>query len=850
MKVYKRNEISSSKLKSYFENKKIYKSLLYSLLLILILSLIFSLIYLGATLQKRQTASNIQEILFDATKSKFEIFENYITGLFSKPDVLYVDIGFKEKKLLDFARKNSLSRGIINDEDQDIEVNAKITLNDNIYRVKISPTGQNLDMIGDPNKRAYKVKVLDGKKIFGMPEFKILPPKTRHNLVEWVGHALEKKEGLISLRYFFTKIYLNGENLGIFAIEEHFTKEMLKYQGAREGLLFKIDKNLKPVFFNQKKILNIPNQKYQNKILKSAIQSLDDNSLEIQRLFDLKKFAKYLAIIELMYGYHAILDINSFYYFNPITKLVEPIIREYNSMRYSDGPPKDQSFVFNKIISNADDFIILNKLFNNQDFVKIYLNELNKITRDKYLNSLFDEIDDELNIQLSILYKDNPFYKFPKEYLYLRQKQILNYFNNNNFEIIANLESHNNGIKNLSINNKSPFPIFINSIKSDDESFEYSINKITAPGEIIYIKFDNLSLPDINNYIFTYKIEGINNSYKEKIIPNKSSVNNNLIPFLWSTSDKKKLNDLGIKYDVDDQKILFDKNLIVINEDIYFPEGYSVIGFPGLTIDLVNNASIFSKSSFFFNGNSKKKISIISSSGDGGGVLILNTKDENIFNYVDFINLNSPHRGMSGITSSLSFYETNAKIKNSNFFQNKSEDFLNFIRTDFIIENSTFKDVNSDALDSDFSTGEINNSSFYKIGNDALDFSGSKIKINSIYIENVGDKALSAGEGSFVDGVSIDINQAEIGITSKDKSEVLIEDLKIKNTKLDFAIFKKKEEYGGAFASVSEFDPHQNNYTYLVEEGSVLFIENEEMKNKSSGVEELLYGNVYGKSSK
>ena len=33
-----------------------------------------------------------------------------------------------------------------------------------------------------------------------------------------------------------------------------------------------------------------------------------------------------------MYGYHA-WGTNSFYYFNPITNLIEPITREYNSKK-------------------------------------------------------------------------------------------------------------------------------------------------------------------------------------------------------------------------------------------------------------------------------------------------------------------------------------------------------------------------------------------------------------------------------------------------------------------------------------------------------------------------------------
>ena len=121
-----------------------------------------------------------------------------------------------------------------------------------MYKVKLSPTGQNLDMVGSINKRAYKVKVLEGKKIYGMKEFKLLPPISRHHIVEWVGHALENKEGLISLRYFFVEVTLNGDDLGVYAIEEHFNKELLENRNAREGIIFSTKQDRIKIF-NEKK---------------------------------------------------------------------------------------------------------------------------------------------------------------------------------------------------------------------------------------------------------------------------------------------------------------------------------------------------------------------------------------------------------------------------------------------------------------------------------------------------------------------------------------------------------------------------------------------------------------------
>ena len=198
------------------------------------------LVFYGASLQKNQTMSSIQQIVFNAAETKFSVFGNYLSGLLSSSDRIYIDLEFEDMQLLNYARESALIKGKISQEENDVKVNAKLTIGPEVYKVKLSPTGMNLDMIGDINKRAYKVKVLEGKKIYGMEEFKLLPPISRHNIVEWVGHALERQEGLVSLRYFFVEANLNGKNLGVYAIEEHFNKELLENRGAREGIIFSI----------------------------------------------------------------------------------------------------------------------------------------------------------------------------------------------------------------------------------------------------------------------------------------------------------------------------------------------------------------------------------------------------------------------------------------------------------------------------------------------------------------------------------------------------------------------------------------------------------------------------------
>jgi len=215
-----------------------------------------------------------------------------------------------------------------------------------------------------------------------------------------------------------------------------------------------------------------------------------------------------------------------------------------------------------------------------------------------------------------------------------------------------------------------------------------------------------------------------------------------------------------------------------------------------------------------------------------------------------FEHLTSPYIGSSGLTASITIYDTEASFKKCIFDQNQSEDFLNLIHSRYEISDSYFKSAQSDAFDSDYSNGKIINSKFANIGNDAIDFSGSIAELSDLSFDGVGDKVLSAGEMSKISGNNIDIINTEIGITSKDLSEVSLTDLKIKDTRLGFAVFQKKEEYGASQAAINGLEMTNVDFVHLVDLNSTLTLNGKDVISKQSNVEDLLYGVNFGKSSK
>ena len=172
-----------------------------------------------------------------------------------------------------------------------------------------------------------------------------------------------------------------------------------------------------------------------------------------------------------------------------------------------------------------------------------------------------------------------------------------------------------------------------------------------------------------------------------------------------------------------------------------------------------------------------------------------------------------------------------------------TEDALNCIRSEILLENTAFFDNYADAVDLDFCVGELKNLKFKNIGNDALDFSGSNLKIDFIQIFDAKDKGISIGEESEVYGSNISIIDSKIGIVSKDKSKVYFRDVNLKNLKVGLSAYQKKEEFGPSMLSIYNYTDENNYNLFLLERESTLTLNNIDMKTNTLDALADLYNN-------
>ena len=265
-------------------------------------------------------------------------------------------------------------------------------------------------------------------------------------------------------------------------------------------------------------------------------------------------------------------------------------------------------------------------------------------------------------------------------------------------------------------------------------------------------------------------------------------------------------------------------------------------------------------SSIILNGNTNFYIEncIVNAKGAKGKEILIEARGTNTFyakhlrdskfNWVQYSGFSALQNDSLFLPSAITFYLSNLSINNSKFSENKSgDDLVNFFSCKMTISNSHFINSLGDALDSDFCIGNLNNNYFYSCGNDALDCSGSNLIVKNCSFINIQDKAISAGENSIITLDSCKIINSAIGLTSKDGSMLECSSVVLERNILDIAVFQKKDFY-----SVPEFkfDLPITDLNYLLQKDSRIICPNREQLNYNLEVEPLLYGNVYGKSSK
>jgi hypothetical protein len=627
--------------------------------------------------------------------------------------------------------------------------------------------------------QSIDVKLIDGN-IDGITKFKLLIPSTRNNPEEELLFTkILQSLNFLAPRTFFVNVNLNNTNTKML-FQEKINKEMLEFNKRIEGPILEGDERYMWSYINQ-------NNKKRNAGIKNQIAKQTNSSWSLK--------SKNHQII----ANKALTDLNIIYlnYISQIKKLKLGADKSHYNLNNVLLTNNNEA---NK--SNLESFELLMYAMNAFHGLaphnrKFYWNSIKKYFEPIYYDgniSVFAPVYTKHQKKLHL----NNIRKVKKKLLSLDKSQLFENIRQSGSSLSK--KKFEEILKQINLNIDH---IANAKIDSNSSKIKTNVNILNE-----YIKNLSTTVTDTENIKLVFKKR--NNNFLVCKIDNLNCI-------------VKILNDKEIR-------ILLEGKLIKDNstyqyvgnahmfKDFLKGEKIAQVENEGRQLLKIDNTILFYEKNIKINFLKEKKIlNIYQKDPEARAYFIDGTLSNLEINFYGINREKNTAKKLSKfpfdkdrLTGCLSFFNLNLDNVNINAEKGSCEDTLNFINTTGTIDNIKINQSFADALDVDFSDLEINNISINNAGNDCADFSWGNYNIKKAKTKNCTDKAFSIGEKSIAFIKDLNIEDSNIGVSSKDSSVTTLDKTIIKNTKICLEVKRKKQEFYGGIINIKNQNCKKN----------------------------------------
>lgn len=539
---------------------------------------------------------------------------------------ILIDIEFDDWKMLEKRRNSALEDGIIYKKYKK-PVKASIRSNDRLIKTKVRLKGDLTDHL-DGKEWSLRVNTRNNDHLFGMRSFSLQNPRTRGYIAEPLFLEMLKENGILAPRYLFVNEVVNGEDYGVMALEEHFSKEILEANGKKESVIIKLDETLyweshaegnsetyddytaaEISTFNNKKINKTPTLKKNKMVAVGLMRSFISGNLSASDVFDVPLLGRYLALADVWGAWHALRWHNLRFAFNPYTVKLEPIGYDAAATdpKDIDDIPSDTQKIARRMLQ--DGYVRLS-----------YVKSIKQLNNDFHNPSFVNKFTKQGERYSSMLRGEHLFMPDSKSILELITKRsdfILDRWTNDTNIIIAIDNCNNDNVNGWAIDTSAPsksitFKLHtkgatqnIHAAFPNDSFYKYNLDELGLTHDNHGFSINNKKLQggDINCQYFMHHQDpnqavDLNDMLNNILLPDSDHAisDNYKIPPLAFVTRKNGQPSLEIENIVNHSflvsKIVIKsandlmKNTITLSPSVYIPEKIKGIPFDTVSIDL------------------------------------------------------------------------------------------------------------------------------------------------------------------------------------------------------------------------------------------------------------------------
>lgn len=786
--------------------------------------------------------------------------------------IFRLDVKFRNAQKLLAKRQEALARGILISNDQD-PVTAKIQFGNQTMGAQIRLKGDLPDHFRDRNKLSYRVKMKGKGHVLGMRVFSLQSPTSRQWDTGWLIYEHYRLENVLSLRYLPVRLVTNGEDNGIYALEEHFSKELLESQQRREGVLFRFDESAlwqylakggldnHPKFdmlrlwtssegypvkeFRSSKVSRDPTLARQRDAAIQLMTLFRNGKLPASQVFKIEETARFLAVSELWQNWHSMFWTNLRFYYDPIEGRIEPVA-------FDARVETDNTNFFTFMSFELQSLDLINQLTRDPQIAEAYVRHMHRMIQPGYLEGIQEKLQAGWQDFATILSQEWPDAPMPGMKTTFKKRDWLNsqlgmsqiaFGHSRVSEPDADTEPNADQILvEIQLTNPTGLPVQVVSAHWPDDS--------STPKNVVFDQPWFLEPRSPVSWPFKSNDHGPRrvkwNTYQLQLPADTKGLNSLTLSCRFIGSPilvkitvplfQHALADTGPRpKPVAIHQVLKNHPFLVKSQkantlevktgiwnvigDLALPDGFSLLVHGQTTLRFQPGAVLILTGQLHCRGTIDAPVRFEPSQDAWGGILVLNASSSQ-WDHVTVSGTNGIQRTGLTTTGGVCFYRSPIELNHCHFDSSLAEDALNVVRSRITARNVTFANTQSDAFDGDFVVGTFADCGFTTIGGDAIDVSGSLIYATRIHLTQIADKAISIGEHSELEADGLTIRDARMAIVSKDRSQGKIRDVEMTNVEYGVAAYVKKPEYGPAFLQVDGARLNGVGTESLVERGS------------------------------
>lgn len=390
--------------------------------------------------------------------------------------VINLELKFEEQSLLRNEINNALSYKSSNEREK-LNLNGIIRTSINeTTNVRINLKGNGLDHIQYRDKESIRIEVENNNTFSGLSEFSLQHPLVRDFQLEPIFMYIAENYNIMTTHLELVKLNINGNDKGIFLLEEVGTKENIERQGRKNSVVVRFKAPRYPALIggtvaasgrtetyrtalidslNTSKIHSDPILQVYEQKSKGMIRSYLDGTSNASEVFNSELLGSYIAISEVLGAIHPLIFHNFLFYYNPETELLEPIAYDGSlHQRYN------HSSLLNTITEGfVEELLYDEKIF--KSYTSTIYDLSNKLINDKNFINNLKNIDEEWYEHLV------------KEYWLLERINFDDFKKRANHMIEKNLKS----LSTKSNRDKSNHKV-VNPVCDEQDPLQRSINQL------------------------------------------------------------------------------------------------------------------------------------------------------------------------------------------------------------------------------------------------------------------------------------------------------------------------------------------------------------------------------------